>query len=96
MSVHLVLEEDVWTTGHNISIRGDRDATKDLHAMVVTYRQSLEFPFHIEVEPLGAALAKDVPDSFYTLTTLMTVHVSCITHAVRLKRACVNAVVQGS
>ena len=44
VSVHLVLEEDVWTTGHNISIRGDRDATKDFHTMVVTYRQSLEFP----------------------------------------------------
>ena len=51
---------------------------------------------HVEVEPLGAALAKDVPDSFYTLTTLTTVCVTCITHAVRFEQACANAVVLGS
>ena len=41
---HLVLEEDVWTTGHNISVHGDRDVPKDLSAMVFTDRQSFEFP----------------------------------------------------
>ena len=51
---------------------------------------------HVEVEPLGAALAKDVPDSFDTLTTLTTVRVACITHVVCFERACVNAVVLGS
>ena len=30
---------------------------------------------HVQVEPLGAALAENVPDSFYTLTTLTTVRV---------------------
>ena len=44
MSVHLVLEEDVWTTGHNISVSGDRDVPDDLRAMVFKNRQSLEFP----------------------------------------------------
>ena len=42
--VHLALEEDVWTTGHNISVHGDRDFPEDFRAMVFTNRQNFEFP----------------------------------------------------
>ena len=53
-------------------------------------------PLHVEAEPLGTAQAENVPDGFNTLTTLTTVRITCITHAVCFERACVNAVVQSS
>ena len=42
--VHRVLEEDVWTTGHNISIRGDVDVPEDVCVMVLTNGQNFKFP----------------------------------------------------
>ena len=48
---------------------------------------------HVKVELLRIAQARNVLDGFNTFTTLMTVHVTCITHALGFEQACVNAVV---
>ena len=37
-SVSLVLEKDVWTTGHNFLVCGDGDVPEDLCVLVFMYR----------------------------------------------------------
>ena len=36
LSVSLILEKDVWMTGHNFLVRGDRNVPEDLCALVFT------------------------------------------------------------